>query len=64
VMVSFDGKMRVQMNRGDALEVRVSPFPLPSVCNLNENEDWFASVKSNLYWNQRKEIKPFHDVPT
>ncbi|RHY39060.1 hypothetical protein DYB30_012539 [Aphanomyces astaci] len=63
VMASFDGKMRVQMNRGDELHVRVSSFPLPSVCNLNENEDWFASVKSNLNWNQRKEIKPFHDPP-
>ncbi|RHY34192.1 hypothetical protein DYB32_001099 [Aphanomyces invadans] len=59
VMTSFDGKVRVEMKSGDTLHVRVSTFPLPSVCNLNENEDWFASVKSNLNWNQRKEMKPF-----
>ncbi|KAF0698860.1 Aste57867_10537 [Aphanomyces stellatus] len=64
VMVSFDGKLRVQMSSGDALHVRVSTFPLPSVCNLNENEDWFESVKSNLNWNQRKEQKPLAAATT
>ncbi|RHY28688.1 hypothetical protein DYB32_005764, partial [Aphanomyces invadans] len=62
VTVSFDGKHPVKLFRDDALEVRVSSFPLPSVCNLNENEDWFKSVKNNLYWNQRKEMKPLHET--
>ncbi|OQS04251.1 NAD kinase [Thraustotheca clavata] len=59
VNVSFDGKSKLLLNKGDALYVRVSSYPLPSVCRLNENEDWFESVKSNLNWNQRREQKPW-----
>ncbi|EQC41711.1 hypothetical protein SDRG_01668 [Saprolegnia diclina VS20] len=59
VNVSFDGKTRLRLGKGDALYVRVSSYPLPSVCRLNENEDWFESVKVNLNWNQRREQKPW-----
>jgi NAD+ kinase len=56
--VSFDGKNRVQLERGDSITVRVSSFPLPAVCKRNENQDWFESMIKNLNWNQRKTQKP------
>nr|CCA23208.1 NAD kinase putative [Albugo laibachii Nc14] len=56
--VSFDGKNRVRLERGDAVVVRVSAFPVPSICRKNENHDWFDSVVTNLNWNVRKPQKP------
>ncbi|GLD93409.1 hypothetical protein PINS_up002001 [Pythium insidiosum] len=57
--VSFDGKNRVQLERGDSLIVRVSSYPLPAVCRVNENQDWFESMITNLNWNQRRAQKPW-----
>lgn len=61
--VSFDGKNRVQLERGDCIIVRVSSFPLPSICSLNENQDWFDSMITNLNWNQRRTQKPWTQPP-
>jgi NAD+ kinase len=61
--VSFDGKNRVQLERGDSIIVRVSSFPVPAVCRVNENQDWFESMISNLNWNQRRAQKPW-EQPT
>ncbi|CAI5743525.1 unnamed protein product [Hyaloperonospora brassicae] len=57
--VSFDGKNRVCMERGDSIVVRVSSYPLPSICQINENQDWFESMITNLNWNQRRAQKPW-----
>ncbi|KAI9912250.1 hypothetical protein PsorP6_009335 [Peronosclerospora sorghi] len=57
--VSFDGKNRVRMDRGDSVVVRVSSYPLPSICQVNENQDWFESMLTNLNWNQRRAQKPW-----
>lgn len=57
--VSFDGKNRVQLERGDCITVRVSSFPVPSICRVNENQDWFESMITNLNWNQRRAQKPW-----
>ncbi|KAE9047952.1 hypothetical protein PR003_g917 [Phytophthora rubi] len=57
--VSFDGKNRVRMERGDSIVVRVSSYPLPSICRVNENQDWFESMITNLNWNQRRAQKPW-----
>lgn len=62
--VSFDGKNRVQLERGDCIIVRVSSFPLPSICKQNENTDWFESMITNLNWNQRRAQKPWNPNPT
>lgn len=61
--VSFDGKNRVQLSRGDCITVRVSSYPVPSICRVNENQDWFESMITNLNWNQRRAQKPW-TVPT
>lgn len=61
--VSFDGKNRVRLERGDCIIVRVSSFPLPSICRVNENTDWFQSMITNLNWNQRRAQKPWNPDP-
>lgn len=62
--VSFDGKNRVRLERGDCIVVRVSSFPLPSICRVNENQDWFESMITNLNWNQRRAQKPWQPPVT
>ncbi|RLN98688.1 hypothetical protein BBJ28_00016231 [Nothophytophthora sp. Chile5] len=62
--VSFDGKNRVRLDRGDCIVVRVSSFPLPSICRVNENQDWFESMITNLNWNQRRAQKPWQPPAT
>ncbi|DBA01351.1 TPA: hypothetical protein N0F65_001590 [Lagenidium giganteum] len=61
--VSFDGKNRVQLQRGDSITVRVSSYPLPAICKINENQDWFESMTTNLNWNQRRTQKPWSIEP-
>lgn len=63
--LSLDGANRMEMHRGDTLYVQVSGHPLPLICHTTENADWFASVKTNLNWNQRRDQKPLkHHRPT
>ena len=50
---AFDGRRRTELQRGDTLCVRVSPFPLPSVTCHSETDDFFRAAKSGLHWNQR-----------
>mmetsp|Transcript_90836 Transcript_90836/g.189905 ORF Transcript_90836/g.189905 Transcript_90836/m.189905 type:complete len:656 (+) Transcript_90836:321-2288(+) len=57
VMVAVDGKDRIELMRGDAIEVKVSPFPLPTVCKSSITDDWFLSVNEALQWNLRLEQK-------
>lgn len=60
--VSFDGRNRMELDRGDALYLNVSSHPVPIICNATENEDWFQSIKGNLNWNQRRAQKPLNSV--
>mmetsp|Transcript_100111 Transcript_100111/g.254597 ORF Transcript_100111/g.254597 Transcript_100111/m.254597 type:complete len:623 (+) Transcript_100111:50-1918(+) len=57
VMVAVDGKDRIELMRGDSIEVAVSPFPLPTVCKNSVTDDWFLSVNEALQWNLRLEQK-------
>ena len=52
-VASFDGKTPVELFHGDALVVKVSPYPMPAVCAHGENDDWFEVVTGLLQWNQR-----------
>jgi len=59
---AFDGKHQTELQRGDSVVVRVAGFPVPSVCNASENNDWFAAVKQGLLWNARgADQKPFDE---
>ncbi|CAE8609908.1 unnamed protein product, partial [Polarella glacialis] len=57
VMVAVDGKDRIELKRGDSIEVAVSKYPLPTVCKTSVTDDWFLSVNGALQWNLRLEQK-------
>jgi len=57
VMVAVDGKDRIELKRGDSIEVAVSPYPLPTICRASVTRDWFRSVNEALQWNRRLEQK-------
>ena len=50
---AFDGKHRTELQRGDALSMRVSRFPVPLICKISEQNDFMESVKEGLFWNMR-----------
>lgn len=51
---SFDGKDRCALNCGDAVLIRMSHWPVPTVCDHDPSRDWFGSVREGLQWNVRK----------
>ncbi|XP_055342708.1 NAD kinase-like [Paramacrobiotus metropolitanus] len=56
--VSFDGRCRQKLNYGDVLKVTTSIYPLPSVCQTDQIQDWFTGLAGCLHWNVRKPQKP------
>lgn len=55
--VSFDGKRRQQLSRGDAVRICMSPHPLPTVNKCDQTGDWFHSLVRCLNWNDRLDQK-------
>jgi len=49
--VSWDGKGRVELGRGDEVVVRASPYPFPTV--MGQPLEWFDSISRTLRWNTR-----------
>ena len=49
--VSFDGKGRVELGRGDEIVVKASRFPFPTV--LSQPMEWFDAISRTLRWNTR-----------
>jgi NAD+ kinase len=56
--VSFDGKFRQELGKGDMLEVKMSPYPIPTVNSLDFSVDWFNSLRSGFMFNERPKQKP------
>ncbi|KAF1351036.1 ATP-NAD kinase-like domain-containing protein [Delphinella strobiligena] len=57
--VSFDGKGRVELGRGDEVVVRASRYPFPTV--LSQPMEWFDAISRTLRWNTRAaDQKPWH----
>lgn len=54
VWCSFDGKDRTELRPGDAVVIRLSKWPVPTVSSVNSTSDWFCGVRECLHWNQRK----------
>ncbi|KAL8167586.1 LOW QUALITY PROTEIN: hypothetical protein V2J09_009085 [Rumex salicifolius] len=52
--VSFDGKRRQQLSRGDSLRIYMSQYPLPTVNKSDQTCDWFHSLIRCLNWNERR----------
>lgn len=50
---AFDGQKQSELQHGDSLVARVASFPVPIVCAVSENTDWFDAVKQGLLWNAR-----------
>ena len=51
---SFDGKHRVELRRGDCVQVEAGRFPFPTVVgNHGTSGEWFESVRRALRWNTR-----------
>lgn len=59
---SFDGKHRVELNRGDFVTITASRYPLPFIKQSNSKVTWFQRLNETLHWNDRKKQKPFYDL--
>ncbi|RDY00222.1 NAD kinase 2, chloroplastic [Mucuna pruriens] len=55
--VSFDGKRRQQLSRGDSVLISMSRHPLPTVNKFDQTGDWFHSLIRCLNWNERLDQK-------
>lgn len=55
--VSFDGKRRQQLLKGDSVRISMSEHPLPTVNKSDQTSDWFMSLVRCLNWNERLEQK-------
>ncbi|XP_042508726.1 NAD kinase 2, chloroplastic-like isoform X2 [Macadamia integrifolia] len=55
--VSFDGKRRQQLSRGDSVRISMSKHPLPTVNKFDQTGEWFLSLIRCLNWNERLEQK-------
>lgn len=55
--VSFDGKRRQQLSRGDSVRIHMSQHPLPTVNKCDQTGDWFHSLVRCLNWNERLDQK-------
>ncbi|KAJ1952623.1 hypothetical protein EC988_003450 [Linderina pennispora] len=57
---SFDGRHRIELRRGDHIQITASKYPLPTVCaSQSQTQDWMASLSRCLNWNERKRQKKF-----
>lgn len=55
---SFDGKGRVELRRGDCVEVEAGRFPFPTVVGEGgTGGEWFESVRRALRWNNRGAVQ-------
>ncbi|KAI8910729.1 ATP-NAD kinase-like domain-containing protein [Powellomyces hirtus] len=50
---SFDGRHRIELQKGDCITVEMSRWPVPQVCRDDQGVDWVASLRRCLYWNER-----------
>ena len=55
--VSFDGKFRQELLKGDRLEIKLSPYPMPTVNRQTFTGDWFDSLRSGFMFNSRPRQK-------
>lgn len=51
--VSFDGRHRMELMRGDKVVITASKWSVPTFCQRDPTADWFRSISSCLHWNER-----------
>ena len=55
---SFDGKGRVELRRGDCIQVEAGRYPFPTVVgDQGAGGEWFESVRRALRWNTRGAVQ-------
>jgi NAD+ kinase len=45
-----------QVSKGDLIVVRISSYPIPTVCRFEPMADWLNSISSVLRWNQPMQV--------
>lgn len=55
---SFDGRERLEVFPGDAIEISGSNYPVPTVCRDDQTRDWFHGLARCLHWNDLPSSKP------
>ncbi|KAF5399812.1 NAD kinase [Paragonimus heterotremus] len=60
---SFDGRSREcnMINKGDAILVSGSPYPMPCISGSDQQVDWFCGLNHLLNWNTRNKRADLHD---
>ncbi|GKZ00394.1 hypothetical protein MPSEU_000992400 [Mayamaea pseudoterrestris] len=56
--VAFDGKHRQELARGDSVQIRMSPYPVPTINRDDHSSDWLSSLKRNFNFNSRARQQP------
>ncbi|KIY93564.1 hypothetical protein MNEG_14398 [Monoraphidium neglectum] len=59
--VCFDGKARQELNKGDAVLIKMSEHPVPTINKTDLTSDWFESLERCFRWSERSEQKPFEE---
>ena len=55
---SFDGKGRVELRKGDYVQVEAGRYPFPTVVSQHgTGGEWFESVRRALRWNNRGAVQ-------
>ncbi|CAF9903418.1 MAG: NAD(+) kinase [Heterodermia speciosa] len=55
---SFDGKGRIELRRGDCIQVEAGRYPFPTVVGEGgTGGEWFESVRRALRWNNRGAVQ-------
>ncbi|CAG8481796.1 2585_t:CDS:2 [Funneliformis caledonium] len=57
--VSFDGRNRISLDRGDSIVVTASLHPLLTICSEGPYKDWFRGLSKILSWNERVPQRPY-----
>ncbi|KAF9906146.1 hypothetical protein EC991_000942 [Linnemannia zychae] len=55
---SFDGRHRVELERGDSVMITASRYPVTTICRRDQSTDWFTGLTQVLNWNSRVLQKP------
>eukprot|EP00041_Stephanoeca_diplocostata_P015775 m.302625 g.302625 ORF g.302625 m.302625 type:complete len:536 (-) comp20148_c0_seq1:372-1979(-) len=58
---AMDGKNRRELKKGMGLRITTSVWPVPTINNKNQTDDWLDGLGTCLHWNQRERQKPSKD---
>lgn len=56
--VSFDGKERVKLRKGESIQICMSNYPVPTINRVDHSSDWLGSLKRNFNFNTRVRQNP------